>query len=128
MEPWETMKQLVILSGKGGTGKTSLSAAFAHLAGTSRQSNGAVFADADVDAANLSLVLHPDRPSPHEFWGGSLAEIIPNNALDVGHVSQSAAMMRCSQIWITARFIGSTRWHAMAALPVYMPALRMQSG
>jgi MinD superfamily P-loop ATPase len=78
------MKQLVILSGKGGTGKTSLSAAFAHLAGTLRQSNGAVFADADVDAANLSLVLHPDRPSPHEFWGGSLAEITTEHCSGCG--------------------------------------------
>jgi len=68
-------KQLIILSGKGGTGKTSLSAAFAHLSCNSGQSVKPVFVDADVDAANLSLVLHPDQPTPHEFWGGSLAEI-----------------------------------------------------
>jgi MinD superfamily P-loop ATPase len=69
------MKQFVILSGKGGTGKTSLSAAFAHLAGSPQQSIGAVFVDADVDAANLSLVLQPDKSVPNEFYGGSLAEI-----------------------------------------------------
>lgn len=68
-------KQLIILSGKGGTGKTSLSAAFAHLSCNHEQPVDTVCVDADVDAANLSLVLHPDQPSPNEFWGGSLAEI-----------------------------------------------------
>jgi MinD superfamily P-loop ATPase len=68
-------KQLIILSGKGGTGKTSLSAAFAHLSCNSDQHIDTVFVDADVDAANLSLDLQPDQPSPNEFWGGSLAEI-----------------------------------------------------
>lgn len=68
-------KQLIILSGKGGTGKTSLCAAFAQLNGNFQQDAGTVFVDADVDAANLSLVLQPDQPSPNDFWGGSLAEI-----------------------------------------------------
>ena len=69
------MKQLVILSGKGGTGKTSLTAAFAHLSKNDSHTVQAVFVDADVDAANLSLVLQPDQAQPREFWGGSLAEI-----------------------------------------------------
>jgi MinD superfamily P-loop ATPase len=69
------MKQLVILSGKGGTGKTSLCAAFTHLTSSSERSFNSVFVDADVDAANLGLVLQPDQTIPHEFWGGSLAEI-----------------------------------------------------
>lgn len=68
-------KQLIILSGKGGTGKTSLCAAFAHLSCNPEQRVDTVFVDADVDAANLSLILQPDQPSPHEFWGGSLAVI-----------------------------------------------------
>jgi len=50
------MKQLVILSGKGGTGKTTVTAALAHLAS---QEMSVVLADADVDAANLELVLDP---------------------------------------------------------------------
>jgi MinD superfamily P-loop ATPase len=53
------MKQLVILSGKGGTGKTSLTAAFAHLAAQNGLAGKVVLADADVDAANLELVLQP---------------------------------------------------------------------
>ncbi len=69
------IKQLVILSGKGGTGKTSLSAAFAHLAGSQGSCVSAAFVDADVDAANLSLVLQPDPAESHQFWGGSQAHI-----------------------------------------------------
>ncbi len=69
------MKQLVILSGKGGTGKTSLSAAFAHLAHEGPSSLQAVLADADVDAANLELVLQPSKLEEHEFFGGAVAVI-----------------------------------------------------
>ena len=69
------MKQLVILSGKGGTGKTSISAAFAHLVNCNPQAPAAILVDADVDAANLSLIMQPNQSKPHDFWGGSLAEI-----------------------------------------------------
>jgi MinD superfamily P-loop ATPase len=69
------MKQLVILSGKGGTGKTSLAAAFAHLAHDGQPPIQAVLADADVDAANLELVLCPQRLETHDFIGGSVAVI-----------------------------------------------------
>jgi len=48
------MKELIIISGKGGTGKTSLMAAFAYLA------ENKVLCDADVDAADLHLVTAPD--------------------------------------------------------------------
>ena len=46
------MKQILVISGKGGTGKTVLTSSLAALA------RGAVLADCDVDAANLHLVLH----------------------------------------------------------------------
>ena len=62
------MKQLVILSGKGGTGKTSVAAALAHLASSELP---IVLADADVDAANLELVLEPTKLEEHVFMGGS---------------------------------------------------------
>ena len=71
------MKQLVILSGKGGTGKTSLAAAFAHLAHDGPSPLPVVLADADVDAANLELVIRPVRLDTHEFTGGSVAVIDP---------------------------------------------------
>jgi MinD superfamily P-loop ATPase len=78
------MKQLVILSGKGGTGKTSLAAAFAHLAHAGPSPCRAVMADADVDAANLELVLHAHVAQEHEFVGGSVAVIDPGQCEGCG--------------------------------------------
>jgi MinD superfamily P-loop ATPase len=69
------MKQVVILSGKGGTGKTSVSAAFAHLASANYLPLRAVLADADVDAANLEFVLAPKVLEKHNFLGGQVAVI-----------------------------------------------------
>jgi MinD superfamily P-loop ATPase len=66
------MKQIVILSGKGGTGKTSVAASIAHLAQSSFKT---VLADADVDASNLELVLQPHRLNASEFFGGAVAII-----------------------------------------------------
>ena len=68
------MKQIVILSGKGGTGKTTVAAALAHLAS---QEASIVLADADVDAANLELVLSPQVQEEGEFIGGGVAVIDP---------------------------------------------------
>jgi MinD superfamily P-loop ATPase len=61
--------EIVLLSGKGGTGKTSLTASFAALAGN------AVFADCDVDAANLHLILSPKIIHQENFASGVKAEI-----------------------------------------------------
>ena len=66
------MRQIVILSGKGGTGKTTVAAALAHLAS---QEASIVLADADVDAANLELVLSPQIQEESEFAGGGVAVI-----------------------------------------------------
>jgi MinD superfamily P-loop ATPase len=63
------MKQLTIISGKGGTGKTTVTAAFAHLA------DHAVIADCDVDAADLHLILTPDIIKQELFYGGQLPSI-----------------------------------------------------
>lgn len=82
------MKQLVILSGKGGTGKTSLAAAFAHLAHAGPAPLRAVLADADVDAANLELVLRPVRQETHDFTGGSVAAIDPERCQNCGTCAQ----------------------------------------
>lgn len=64
------IKEIVILSGKGGTGKTSIAASFAVLAGSL-----AVIADCDVDAANMHLLLKPDFRKNESFFSGELAEI-----------------------------------------------------
>jgi len=66
------MKQLVILSGKGGTGKTTVAAALAHLAS---QEMDIILADADVDASNLELVLEPTKIHQEDFTGGQVAII-----------------------------------------------------
>ena len=66
------MNQIVILSGKGGTGKTCLSAAFAHLASGAGPN---ILVDADVDAANLELLLKAQRVRTEPFMGGSAAII-----------------------------------------------------
>jgi MinD superfamily P-loop ATPase len=63
------MKELVIISGKGGTGKTSVAAAFARLAADK------VLADCDVDAADLHLVLSPMPGQRHEFSSRRRASI-----------------------------------------------------
>jgi len=75
------MKQLVILSGKGGTGKTTVAAALAHLA---CQEMPIVLADADVDAANLELVLDPTKREELTFMGGQLAVIDPEKCTACG--------------------------------------------
>ena len=66
------MKQLVIISGKGGTGKTSIAGAFVYIAGR------CVVADCDVDAANLGLILSPILQKEIIFQGGKKAKIIPH--------------------------------------------------
>jgi MinD superfamily P-loop ATPase len=68
------MKQVVILSGKGGTGKTSVAAALAHLSSLEMP---IVLADADVDAANLELVLQPTQLEKHAFVAGQVAIVDP---------------------------------------------------
>jgi MinD superfamily P-loop ATPase len=72
------VKQLVLLSGKGGTGKTSVAAAFAHLAHDGLSRLPVVLADADVDASNLELVLAAENQEQHPFVGGALAVIDPD--------------------------------------------------
>jgi len=63
------MEELVVLSGKGGTGKTSIAGSLAVLA------QGKVLADCDVDAADLHLLLEPAIQEQHRFWSGQVAVI-----------------------------------------------------
>ena len=63
------MKEIVIISGKGGTGKTSIIAAFASLA------EKKVLCDADVDAADLHLIMDPTIKEHHNFESGHTAVI-----------------------------------------------------
>jgi len=72
------MQELVIVSGKGGTGKTSLTASFAVLA------DRPVIADCDVDAADLHLVLSPRIKERHEFRSGHEAIIRQSDCIGCG--------------------------------------------
>jgi len=63
------MKQLTVLSGKGGTGKTTITACLAVLA------RNAVIADCDVDAPDLHMLLHPEVLKTQEFKGSKIAVI-----------------------------------------------------
>jgi len=65
----ERVPELVVVSGKGGTGKTSIVASFFALAGD------AALADCDVDAADLHLVLDPEVEGRFPFSGGSIAVV-----------------------------------------------------
>ncbi len=64
------MKEIVIISGKGGTGKTSITASFAYLGG-----KDIVVADCDVDAADMHLLMKPDFKISEDFYSGELAKI-----------------------------------------------------
>ncbi len=72
------MRELVILSGKGGTGKTSITAAFAAVC------KSAVLCDADVDAADLHLLMAPEIKRTTDFAGGGLAVIDPEKCSGCG--------------------------------------------
>ena len=72
------MKEIVVISGKGGTGKTSIVASFAALA------ESVVLADCDVDAADLHLILRPKIKQSSDFSGGKRAAIIPEKCTACG--------------------------------------------
>lgn len=72
------MKTLAVVSGKGGTGKTSIVASFAAI------ENSAVFADCDVDASNLHLMLHPEIKKKNPFSGAKVASIDPESCFSCG--------------------------------------------
>ncbi len=72
------MKQITVLSGKGGTGKTTITASFAALV------RNIVVADCDVDAPDLHLLLHPQMVKTQEFRGPKLAVIDKTKCIECG--------------------------------------------
>jgi len=72
------MKEIVVISGKGGTGKTSIIAAFASLA------ENKVLCDADVDAADLHLITDPEIKERHDFESGHTAIINQDKCTECG--------------------------------------------
>ena len=72
------MKEVVVLSGKGGTGKTSIVGSLAAIA------KRKVLSDCDVDAADLHLLLNPSRKQETEFWSGKVADIDRDRCTECG--------------------------------------------
>jgi MinD superfamily P-loop ATPase len=85
------MKEIVVISGKGGTGKTSVVAAFASFA------DNKVLCDADVDAADLHLIMNPEIRERHDFQSGYTAIINWDKCTECG---------LCRDL---------CRWHAISA-------------
>ncbi len=73
------IREIVVISGKGGTGKTSVTASFAVLEG-----ENCVVADCDVDAADMHLLLKPDFKNKKDFYSGKEAVIDPNACINCG--------------------------------------------
>ncbi len=76
------MKQIVIISGKGGTGKTVITAAFAALL------ENKIIVDCDVDAPDLHLLLAPNIQEKHLFQSGVLAKIDPDKCIQCGQCKE----------------------------------------
>lgn len=73
------MKEIVVISGKGGTGKTSVAASFAVLGGKE-----VIVADCDVDAADMHLLMQPDFAKSEDFFSGELAQINQEECIQCG--------------------------------------------
>ncbi len=77
------MKEIVVISGKGGTGKTSVTASLAYLAGST-----AIVADCDVDAADMHLLMKPNTISTEDFFSGESAHIIQDICISCGRCEE----------------------------------------
>ena len=73
------MKEIVIISGKGGTGKTSITASFGMMGATDM-----VLADCDVDAADMHLLMQPDFEVAEDFYSGEVAFINQDECISCG--------------------------------------------
>ena len=76
------MKEIVVISGKGGTGKTSIAGALASIA------ENKAMADCDVDASDLHLILSPEIKKTEQFTSGFLAEINKNECDECGKCTE----------------------------------------
>ncbi len=88
------MKELTIISGKGGTGKTSLTASFAALA------KNKIMVDADVDAADMDLILTPTIRHEEEFKGGHYAVINQDLCTECGECRERCQFDAISEDYV----------------------------
>jgi MinD superfamily P-loop ATPase len=75
-------KQIVVVSGKGGTGKTTISGSLAVMF------KNHIVSDCDVDSSNLHLILNPEHMEEHEYWAGHKAEINESECIGCGKCSE----------------------------------------
>ena len=87
----------MIISGKGGTGKTTLTACFAFLA------KEKVLADCDVDAADLHILAHPRVIHEEDFRGGVKAAIDPQKCVRCGACSEACRFGAISDGFVVSR-------------------------
>ncbi len=73
------MKEIVVISGKGGTGKTSITASLAYIGG-----EDLIIADCDVDAADMHLLMDPDFGKAEDFFSGELSLIDQDACIKCG--------------------------------------------
>ena len=106
-------KELVVISGKGGTGKTSLVASFCSL------NQKMAIADCDVDAADLHLILQPEIKEKGIFSGGDTAQIDPSKCTVIEHYARHTkpVLRRCTQL--VARHLESPVPRRAYDLPVW---------
>ncbi|RKY70530.1 MAG: cobyrinic acid ac-diamide synthase [Candidatus Latescibacterota bacterium] len=90
-------RELVIISGKGGTGKTSIAGAFAALAGN------AVVSDCDVDASDLHLLLQPQVMESGDFSGGVIAEIDQAKCTQCGRCKEACRFEAIQRIEVDGK-------------------------
>jgi MinD superfamily P-loop ATPase len=92
------MKEIVVISGKGGTGKTTLTASFALLSGR------AVVADCDVDAPDLHILAHPSVRHTEDFRGGVKARIDLDKCIECGACADACRYNAISEEFIVDPF------------------------
>ncbi len=92
------MKQIVIVSGKGGSGKTFVSSSIAAIASTNGNAGRTTFADCDVDAANLHLMLDPRDTFCNDFVSGKLAEVAPERCTACGRCVEACRFKAVSLV------------------------------
>ncbi len=73
------MKEIVVISGKGGTGKTVVTSALAYSLG-----RDCVLADCDVDAADMHLIFQPQSQTEEDFYSGEEPEVDPERCVQCG--------------------------------------------
>ncbi len=91
------MQEIVVISGKGGTGKTSL------VSGLAATGSRQVLGDCDVDASDLHLIMGPEILQTHEFISGQQAQIDPETCTDCGLCLAYCRFQAISEVYLVMK-------------------------